>query len=314
MVTAVLVLLSGGCATVSREFPLLAEPARGDARPAAEGRPKIALALGSGGTRGFAHVGVIKALEAAGIQPDLIVGTSAGSVVGALYAAGNDARAMEALAYDVEPLSLLDVSLFEGGRIRGMALESFVNRQLEGRPIERLPREFAAVATRASDGAMAVFNRGNAGLAVRASSAIRWRFIWPVIDGETYVDGVDASPVPIRAARQLGADVVIAVNVIVRPERMNETTRWRSYYQYRLRMVDEEARDADILIHPDTGESAGLSVDYRRQVIASAEAATREQLPRIREAIGRAMMSRQRDAVATAPANYASNRLMSISR
>ncbi|MBM3345977.1 MAG: patatin-like phospholipase family protein [Betaproteobacteria bacterium] len=281
---ATLVVASaGGCATVGVEFPHLAEPTQAPARPAVAGRPKVALALGSGGTRGFAHVGVIKALEAAGIRPDLIVGTSAGSVVSALYAAGYDSRELEAL--DVEPLSLLDIALLDGGKVRGLALQSFINRRLEGRAIEALPREFAAVATRASDGAMTIFNRGNARLAVRASSAMRWRFIWPVIAGETYIDGVDASPVPIRAARRLGADVVIAVNVIVRRDRMNENTRWRGYYEYRLRMIDEEARDADVVIHPDTGESAGLSADYRRQVIAAAEAATREQLGRIKAAI-----------------------------
>ncbi len=284
--TAVLaVLASGGCATVPKAFPNLAEPSQAPARPTVAGRPKIALALGSGGTRGFAHVGVIKALEAAGIRPDLIVGTSAGAVVGALYASGHDGRALEAIAMDIEPLSLLDVALLEGGRIRGVALQDFINRQLDGRAIEALPREFAAVATRASDGAMAVFNRGNAGLAVRASSAIRWRFIWPVIGGEAYVDGVDVSPVPIRAARAMGADVVIGVNVIVRRDRMDESTRWKSYYEYRLRMVDAEAREADAIIHPDTGESAGMSSDYRRQVIAAAEAATREQLGRIQAAI-----------------------------
>ena len=278
-------MLAAGCATVPIEFPHLAEPSQVPPRPAVAGRPKIALALGSGGTRGFAHVGVIKALEAAGIRPDLVVGTSFGSVVGALYAAGYSGKELEAIALDVEPLALLDVALFEGGKIRGLALQSFVNERLEGRAIEALPREFAAVATRASDGAMAVFNRGNAGLAVRASSAIRWRFIWPLIGGEAYVDGVDVSPVPIRAARHLGADVVIAVNVIVRRERMDENTRWRGYYEYRLRMVDAEARDADVVIHPDTGESAGMSSDYRRQVIAAAEAATREQLGRIQAAI-----------------------------
>ncbi len=279
------VLTSAGCATTPIAFPHLAEPWQASARPATAGRPKIALALGSGGTRGFAHVGVIKALEAAGIRPDLIVGTSAGSVVGALYAAGYDGKALEALALDVEPLALLDVALLEGGKIRGLALQSFVNEHLNGRAIEALPREFAAVATRASDGAMALFNRGNAGLAVRASSAIRWRFIWPVIRGQSYFDGVDVSPVPIRAARQLGADVVIGVNVIVRRDRMNENTRWRGYYEFRQRMVDAEATDADVMIHPDTGESAGMSSDYRRQVIASAEAATREQLGLIRAAI-----------------------------
>ena len=303
LAAVVAVLAAAGCATVPMEFPHLAQPSQAPARPAVAGRPKIALALGSGGTRGFAHVGVIKALEAAGIRPDLIVGTSAGAVVGALYASGHDGRALEALAMDVEPLSLLDVALLEGGKIRGVALQDFINRQLDGRAIETLPREFAAVATRASDGAMAVFNRGNAGLAVRASSAIRWRFIWPMIDGEAYVDGVDVSPVSIRAARAMGADVVIGVNVIVRRDRMDDNTRWRGYYEHRLRMVDAEARDADALIHPDTGESSGMSADYRRQVIAAAETATREQLGRILAAIAsktRVATPETRDRVAAA--------------
>ncbi|MSQ73518.1 MAG: patatin-like phospholipase family protein [Betaproteobacteria bacterium] len=278
-------LAAGGCAGIPIDYPHLAEPSQAPARPAFANRPKIALALGSGGTRGFAHVGVIKALEAAGIRPDLVVGTSVGAVVGALYASGYSAGELEALALDVEPLALFDLAWFEGGKVRGLALQSFVNERLQGRAIELLPREFAAVATRASDGSLAIFNRGNAGLAVRASSAIRWRFIWPVIGGEAYVDGVDVSPVPIRAARRLGADVVIGVNVIVRRDRSEGNTRLGSYYEYRQRMVDAEAPDADVVIHPDTGASAGMSPDYRRQVIAAAEAATREQLVQIHAAI-----------------------------
>jgi NTE family protein len=169
---ALAALLLAGCAVLPANLDVSDPPRQTAARPAIEGRPKLALVLGSGGTRGFAHIGVIKVLEASGIEPDLVVGTSAGAIVGALYAGGHRAAVLEQLALDMDPLSFFDISLFNGGRARGLVIQHFISEQLDARPIERLPREFAAVAARATDGAIAIFNRGNTGLAVRASSAI----------------------------------------------------------------------------------------------------------------------------------------------
>ncbi len=274
-----------GCAAAALEPDAAHEPRLEAERPVTEGRPKIALVLGAGGTRAFAHVGVIKVLEAAGIEPDLVVGSSAGAIVGALYAGGYRSAELEQLALELNPAAFLDVSILDKGRVKGMALQEFINTWLDRRPIERLPREFAAVATRASDGVMQIFNHGDTGVAVRASSAMRRRFLPVKINGEEYIDGAESSPVPIRAARSLGADVVIAVNVYIRPEQLQPGSRWRDLLRYRQRMIDSETREADVVIHPDTGDSMGFSESYRRQVIARAEAETRERVAQIRDAI-----------------------------
>lgn len=284
------VLLFSGCAYLPASLDMSDPPGEAAARPAIEGRPKLALVLGSGGTRGFAHVGVIKVLEASGIEPDLVVGTSAGALVGALYAGGYRAAALEQLALEIDPLSFFDISPFNGGKARGLAIQHFVSEQLDRRPIEGLQREFAAVAARASDGGLAIFNRGNTGLAVRASSAIPSRFEPVRIGAQEYVDGVVASPVPIRAARSLGARIVIAVNVLPYVQNLPQgaSARWSGVMQRRRQLFDAEAPGADVVIHPvhtGTGGSMGFSEEYRRAVIAAAEAATRAALPRIRHAI-----------------------------
>jgi len=284
------VMLLAGCAFMPVNVDMSDPPGQTAARPAIAGRPKLALVLGSGGTRGFAHIGVIKVLEASGIEPDLVVGTSAGAIVGALYAGGHRAAALEQLALAIDPLSFFDISPFNGGKARGLAIQHFVSEQLDRRAIEGLPREFAAVAARASDGAIVIFNRGNTGLAVRASSAIPNRFEPVRIGAEDYVDGVVASPVPIRAARSLGAQIVIAVNVLPYVQNLPQgaSPGRGGFMQRRKQLFDAEAPAADVVIHPVftvAGSSMSVSEEYRRAVIAAAEAATRAALPRIREAI-----------------------------
>src|SRR5262249_47701497 len=155
--------------------------------PLRAARPLVALVLGAGGSRGFAHVRVIKALEAAGIRPDMVVGSSSGAVVAALFAGGNDARALEGMAVGVEDSDLIDFTLFGPGNVQGEALQDYVNKALGNRSIEALDRAFAVVATERASNTMTIFNRGNTGLAVRASSSIPNVF-WPVlIGGREYV-------------------------------------------------------------------------------------------------------------------------------
>jgi NTE family protein len=174
---------------------------------------KIGLALGGGAVKGFAHVGVIKVLEANGYQAQMVAGTSVGSVIGALYASGMDPALMQQTAVTLDEASIRDVKLFGGGVVEGKALEDYVNTQVGQRPIEQLTLPFAVVATRLDTGDRAVFLRGNTGQAVRASSSVPGVFQPAKIDGLTYVDGSVVSPVPVDAARQLGADVVIRPQV-----------------------------------------------------------------------------------------------------
>lgn len=252
--------------------------------------PRVALVLGSGGPRGFAHIGVLKALEDAGIEPDLVIGSSVGAMVGALHAAGLGARELERLALDVNVLEFFEWRLLTGGLATGATVQSYVNERVRGRVIEKLGMGFAAAATRVRDGRLVLFNRGDTGLAVRASSASPGQFAPVRVGEETYVDGDEASPVPIRAARRLGARVVIAVDVSAHASSTppDVPREWVVKDERRARQVAAEAPEADVLLHPDIGYYAGHSEDYRRRVIAIAEQATRRELPRIKAAIAKA--------------------------
>lgn len=257
-------------------------------RPA-KPRPRIALALGGGAARGFAHVGVIKALETQGIQPDIVVGTSAGSVVGALYAAGYDAFALQRLSMQLEEDALTDWSLFDRGFLKGEALEKFVNQKVANKPIESLRRRFAAVATDLSDGKSAVFTTGNVGTAVRASAAVPGVFSPVVIRGREYVDGGLASPIPVKAARQLGADIVIAVDISARPSgKRNQGSidvLLDTISIMEVTIGGYELRDADVVIHPDIDGLPVANFQQRNEAILRGERAGFAAIARIRELI-----------------------------
>jgi NTE family protein len=271
--------------------------------------PRLALVLGSGGPRGFAHIGVLKALEDAGVHPDLIIGSSVGSMVGALYAAGLSARDLERLAYEINVLEFFEFRVLGGGLATGGAIQNYVNSKVRGLAIEELKIPFVAAATRVSDGKIALFNRGDTGLAVRASGASPGQFEPVRIGAEQYVDGDEASPVPIEAARKLGAKVVIAVDVSAYAQDTPKTAprEWIVKDERRARQVALEARDADVLVHPNIGYYAGHTEPYRRQVIALAEQATKEKLPAIQAALARAGIALgQHAATARIPSGEAS--------
>lgn len=265
-------------------------------------RPVIALALGGGGARGFAHVGVIKALEEAGIVPDIVTGASSGAVVAALYAGGLSAGAIEEIALGIERDSIVDFVLLGKGWVRGQALQRFVNRAVGNRPIERLDRRFAVVATRASDGSLTVFNRGDTGVAVRASASVPNLFIPPVINGEEYVDGGLASPVPAAIARSMGADIVIAVDVSwfaqARLTGGPEMERFQRRPRYHL--LEQELAHADVVITPQTMRARMLDFEHRVANIEAGAEAARSVVPRVRELIARA--AAKKGPVATRPA------------
>jgi len=228
-------------------------------------RPIVGLVLGAGGARGFAHVGVVKVLEAAGIEADVVVGASSGALVASFYAGGMKAGALEALALELDDQQIFDFTVFGPGVVEGALLQQYVNRTLNGRPIEALGKPFAAVAAEQVSGRMAVFNRGNTGIAVRASASVP-KFFWPVtINGKTYVDGGVASRVPAALAREMGADVVIAVDISRRPA--------------------GEADAADVVIRPQAVRSRMNDFQHRQENIAAGEAAPRAALDQIRQRI-----------------------------
>jgi len=251
--------------------------------------PKVALALGGGAARGFAHVGVIKMLEAQGIKFDLIIGTSAGSVVGALYAAGYDGFKLQEMTFDLERTAFADWQLFNRGLLKGEKLQNFVNEKAGKRKIEQLPRRFAAVAAKLRTGEAVVFQTGDVGLAVRASSAIPGVFQPVMIDGDEYVDGGTVSPVPVRFAQQLGADVVIAVDVSAPIEEAREDTTLATV----LKAFDimggtlrrAELPLADVVIAPDVRGIRAADFESKQRAILAGEKAALAAVPQIRAAI-----------------------------
>ena len=209
--------------------------------------------------------GVIKVLEEHGIRPDIVVGTSAGSFVGALYASGYDVAALEKIAREVKTEELRDIVFPDRGFVKGERLQDFVNQKLGNRSIEELPIRYAAVATDLADGSIAAFTRGNTGMAVRASSSIPGVFQPVRIDGREYVDGGLVSPVPVQVARDLGADLVIAVDIAKRPGEKAVLVSTTEVFDQALdimvsHLAKQEVGSADIVVQPDTRSL--VSVDF----------------------------------------------------
>jgi len=286
----------GACSLSPTEYNGASAPREAAIQPLRSERPLVALALGSGGARGFAHIGVIKALEAAEIVPDIVTGASSGAVVGALYAAGWNAAELETIALGLEQGDIVDFALFGNGWIKGEALQNFVNRLVDGRPIERLAKPFAVVATEAKSRRIAVFNRGNTGLAVRASASVPNLFIPPVINGEEYMDGGLLSPVPVKLARAMGADIVVAVDVswFAQTRSPSDPSMRQHGRSGRYALHADELEQADIVIVPRTVRTRMLDFDQTETNIAAGAVAGREAVPQLREVLARAAASKRR--------------------
>ena len=251
--------------------------------------PRIALALGGGAARGFAHVGVIKMLESQGIRPEIIAGTSAGSVVGALYAAGFGGFELQRLALDLDEKAVSDWTLPNRGFLRGEALQQFINQAVQNRTIERLDRTLGVVATDLRTGETVVFRAGNTGMAVRASSSVPGVF-QPVVIGEReFVDGGVTSPIPVRAARDMGADIVIAVDIGKRgvpPKLLGTVDVWLQTFAVMTGTIARaELAGADVVIAPDTAHLGTTSFESRHLAILEGEKAALAAMPRIRQVI-----------------------------
>jgi NTE family protein len=252
---------------------------------------KVGLALGGGAARGFAHIGVIKALESQGIVPDLVVGTSAGSLVGALYAAGNNGNALQRMAIDMDEGAISDwsVPFFSGptGMLKGEGLQNYVNRAVQGQPIEKLKIPFGAVATDLKSGQPILFRRGNTGAAVRASSSVPGVFKPVRIGAIDYVDGGLVSPVPASFARKMGADFVIAVNISVQPEVQPASGAFEILLQTFAIMGQSlnqyELKQADIVIRPELATMKGNDFQSRGVAIAAGERAALSAMPELRK-------------------------------
>jgi len=258
--------------------------------PGATRDPKIALVLGAGSSKGFAHVGVLKILEANRVPVHLIVGTSAGSFVGGLYAYGYNAYQLQKLAFSIEKGDVADLTVPDNGFIKGEKLEEYVNNAVRNTPLERMRIPFYAVATDIQTGGETVFGKGNAGKAIRASCSIPGIFRPVRIGDRTFVDGGVVSPVAVDAARRLGADVVIAVDISSdhdggeAPGSTVETLLQSIGIMY-AQLSSLQLSRADIVIRPKVGHIGANDFSKRHEAILEGEKAAQDALPKIKSAL-----------------------------
>jgi len=257
---------------------------------------KVGIALGGGAAKGFAHIGVIKMLEANGFAPAVVAGTSAGSVVGALYASGMNAFELQEKAVALDEAKIRDLQLSSAGLLLGQKLEDYVNEQVRRQPLEHLAKPFVAVATRLEDGERTVFARGNTGQAVRASSSVPGVFQPVAIGKYHFVDGGIVSPVPVDAARQLGADVVVAVDISSKargqtPAGMLGTLN-QSIAIMGQKLGQAELARADVIVRPQVLDIGGADFTQRASAILEGEKAALAVMPQIRERIAQLQAAR----------------------
>lgn len=277
----VLALTLAGCDKTTKTPP--------STTPIQAREPVIALALGGGGAKGFAHIGVIKVLESHGIKPKIVTGTSAGSFVGSLYASGKSPYQLQHIALTFKESDIRDLTLNRQGFIAGQKLQDFVNQHVANKPIEKFPIRFAAVATRLDNGRKADFIKGNAGQAVRASCSIPNVFVPATIGGTQYVDGGLVSPIPVQTAKAMGADLVIAVDISARPTGNQPVSMWGLLDQTLNIMgqqsIHQELAQANIVIQPKVGLIGTLDLKASNQTILEGEKAAQLQVKAIQQAI-----------------------------
>jgi len=283
-----------GCASQPKEAPVTVAPIVVPPTPVVvqpKIPPRIGLALGGGAARGFAHVGVIQVLEEAGIRPSMVSGTSAGSLVAAFYASGKTGKQLQTVAETMEEATFADwtLPLFNRGMLRGDALARYVNGQIGSRLIEELPLPLGIVATDLNSGQSMLFQRGDTGTAVRASSAVPAVFQPVRISGREYVDGGLVSPVPVRAARQMGADLVIAVDISSAPEGNLSGGTLDILLQTFSIMGKSinyfELKEADVVVKPALSGVSSSDFGSRKKSIEAGRKAMQQLLPQLRAAI-----------------------------
>jgi len=261
--------------------------------PAVREKPvRVAIVLGAGAAKGFAHVGVLKVLESNRVPVNMIVGTSAGSFVGSLYAYGFNAFQLQKISFELDQTDLADFTIPDNGFIKGEKLEAYVNRMVRNTPMEKLRIPFYAVATDIQNGREMVFGQGNTGAAVRASCSIPGVFSPVVIGGRMYVDGGVVSPVAVDTAKRQGADVILGVDIsgdgeAPRPQGTLSTILQSIGIMYEKISAQQLSR-ADVVIRPRVGAIGSADFSKRHDAILEGERAATAALPAIRAAIARA--------------------------
>jgi len=256
-------------------------------------KPKIALVLGGGAARGFAHVGVIRVLEQEKIPIDMIVGTSAGSLIGAIYANDANSFELEWTAFALEKDDIFDYAIFSAvtgmGPVKGDKLEDFVRTKVATANIENLKIPFAAVATDLNRGTRVIIDHGPVARAVRASSAIPGVFNPVEHQGKLLVDGGVVDNIPISVAREKGADIVIAVDISENVTNFNITNLIDVVIQSANIMFNENVqfkkKEADVLIAPAVGNVAMLDFTQKKRCMQAGIEAAQKAVPDIRKTI-----------------------------
>ncbi|RII29042.1 MAG: hypothetical protein CXR31_04010 [Geobacter sp.] len=265
-------MVISACATATTHVP--------PARPS-----KIAVVLGAGAAKGFAHVGVLKVLEAQKVPIHMIVGTSAGSFVGSLYAYGYDAYALQRIALSLEKSDVAELIIPDNGFLKGDRLRNFINAKVNGTPLEKLKIPFHAVATNIKTGGQIVFNNGNTGMAVQASCSVPGVFQPARFSGTSYVDGGVVNPLAVDVARQYGADVVIAVDVTSDIDSTIPTGIMETIMKSVEIMYNKISRipitQADVVIKPSVGFVGSADFSRRNEAIMEGERAAMAAMPAI---------------------------------
>jgi NTE family protein len=260
--------------------------------PWGDRRPKVALVLGGGAARGFAHVGVIRALEKSKIQIDLVVGTNTGSLMGAIYADKKSAAELERIALSLEERDIFDYNFINPtqGFARGERLEDFLSKRVAAKEIDQLKLVFAAVATDIQNGEVVVFQSGSVARAVRASSAIPGIFTPVNYQGKMLVDGGVLNNVPVDVARKMGADVVIAVDLGAGPKTAQVNNLFenvaQSFFLAARQNTEAKLKQADVVIRPKVSEAGLLDFSRKKELLTLGTEAAEQALPEIRKKLG----------------------------
>jgi NTE family protein len=252
---------------------------------------QIAVVLGAGASKGFAHIGVLKVLESHKVPVHMVVGTSAGSFVGSLYAYGYTPYELQAIALAIQKDDVADYIMPDNGFVKGERLENFINTKVKYTPIDKLKIPFYAVATNIQTGEEMVFGRGNTGKSVRASCSVPGIFNPVFISDKYYVDGGLVSPLAIDVARRFGADVVIAVDISssvesAPPKGTIETMMQAIDIMY-SKIAALQIKNADVVIKPKVGYIGSSDFGKRHEAIMEGEKATAEAMPVINEIISK---------------------------
>ncbi|MDN3578124.1 patatin-like phospholipase family protein [Chitinimonas viridis] len=281
-------LLLAACTTTPDAPPAVAAPVP----PKPLKLPRIGIALGGGAAKGFAHIGVIKTLEGQGLTPAVVSGTSAGSVVGALYASGMNGFSLQEQSFALDEARVRDLTLGSGGLVKGEKLQEYVNELVKNRTLDKMVKPFAAVATELDTGRRVAFKRGNTGQAVRASCSIPGVFQPTLVNGKRFVDGGLVSPVPVDTARELGADIVIAVDISTKADYGKTNEGMFAILNQTIiimgqKLGEQELARADVVIRPRVGSIGSADFEQKHNAILEGERAAQAALPAIRAAIAR---------------------------